>query len=77
MNNLAAQEKEESFADDILKDFTAQKSKGIFARIPKELHSEVLAIKASTGKSLYEIVEKSLKLFVKEFNVRNNKKENV
>lgn len=57
-------------ADDIFENFDNGKGKGIFARIPTRLHNEVLEIKQASGKSLYEIVELSLKLFVAEYKNR-------
>jgi hypothetical protein len=72
MNDLDSKENNESLADNIFSDFVSNNTKGIFARIPRKLHCEVLAIKASTGKSIYEIVEKSLKLFVEEYKKRNH-----
>jgi hypothetical protein len=60
-------------ADDIFADFREGDSKGVFARIPSQLHSQILEIKDETGKSIYEIVEKALKLFVSEYNSRIRK----
>lgn len=62
-------------ADSIFEDFHNGKGKGIFARIPKHLHDEVLEIKAASGKSLYEIVEKALKLFVAEYKIRKSQED--
>jgi hypothetical protein len=62
--------------DQILESFTEScKEKGIFARIPSHLHRQVLEIKARTDKSIYEIVEASLRLFVDEYWDRVNKQE--
>lgn len=75
-NKIQNNQSVNSAADDIFADFGNDKGKGIFARIPGSLHREVLEIKADTGKSLYEIVEKSLKLFVAEYKSRKAKEEN-
>ena len=66
---------EKTLADDIFEDFDHVRGKGIFARIPYSLHKEVLLIKSETGKSLYEIVEKSLKLFVSEYKSRKGSED--
>jgi hypothetical protein len=58
--------------DEIMKDVNEADSKGIFARIPKDLHDEVVKVKNLTGLSLYNIVEKSLRIFMAKYEERRN-----
>lgn len=57
-------------ADRILEELKPNHGKGIFARIPEKLHDGILEVKGETGKSIYEIVELSLRLFLSEYHSR-------